>query len=279
MRGPSLRGKPAAQRALIATGLLGAAGLAVATLVFIDPEPVTQLEPEPSGESLIPTSAPQTGSTPGSTPGGRANGTPATSAPVSPSPSVTPTRRPSAQGPAITPTAHLEAVSRPDGSFDVVETVTFRKPQNWLLVAPPQPSAGGPTMATAKPRAVNLRLTSDGRPVGTATQEITQQLDLRFDETVQQIELHYRLTGATVRSTPAPAGRALALLAPLSRASDETLRTTLTIRGAAVRNLYCPLLPPNQRLCAASEGPQRGVVSSVAAGQAQVVVQLDLRTS
>jgi len=257
-------GRTAADRVLILLGILGSAAIAVAAVVYYEPGS------QPPGA----TGPPATQSTQ------------ATSRPTQ-QPTRQPTRRPSTQPPLPSsvptvpgaparPAIRLDTKPRPDGTFDVIETVVFRQPQNWLVLVPALPRTGGDALEAARPRAEQLRVTSEGRPLDVGIAEIDRELDVPLPETVAQVELRYRLTGATVRSTPSADRRALALLAPLSVATDETLRTTVVVRGATVLNLTCPLLPTAQQLCASPTGPQAGVVSDVPAADAVVVAQFNL---
>ncbi len=261
-------GRTAADRVLIVVGILGSAAIAVAAVVYYDPGP------QPPGATGPPATQP----------------TQSTSRPTQQptrQPTQQPTRRPSTQPPPPSsvptvpgaparPAIRLDAKPRPDGTFDVTETVVFRQPQNWLVLVPARPRTGGDALEAARPRAEQLRVTSEGRPLDVGIAEIDRELDVPLPETVARVELRYRLTGATVRSTPSADGRALALLAPLSVATDETLRTTVVVRGAEVLNLTCPLLPAAQQLCASPTGPDAVVVSDIPAADAVVVAQFNL---
>lgn len=187
----------------------------------------------------------------------------------SPSPRSTPSTKPDA------PELRMEARARTDGTFDVTETLVFRRPQNWLLLTPPKLADGANVLVSARPHAVQFRMTSDGNPLPTATDEVTKATDVYLDAPVSQIELRYKLIGATSRSTPSVTGRALALLAPLAVSTDETLPTSLKVSGATVRNLVCPQLPVERRLCAVTDGAGLEL-TGVKAGEAIFIVQLDL---
>jgi hypothetical protein len=167
---------------------------------------------------------------------------------------------------------------RTDGTFDVTESLMFRTPQNWLVLAPPSARTGGEALVSARPRAEQFRVTSAGRPLAVGMDAVDRDMAVTLPETVGRVELHYRLTGATVRSTPSTNRRALSLIAPLSSATDDSLRTSVTVHGAEVLNLTCPLLPADRRLCAPSSGEQPGTVENIAAADAVVVAQVDLPT-
>lgn len=187
----------------------------------------------------------------------------------SPTPRSTPTTRP------VAAELLLEARAKSDGTFDVTETVTFRRPQNWLLLTPPKLADGASALVSARPRAVQFRLSSDGNPLPTATDEVAKATDVYLDNPVSKVELRYKLVGATSRSTPSVSGRSLALLAPLALSTDETLPTSLKVSGATVRNLVCPQLPVERRLCAVTDGAGLEL-TGVSAGEAIFIVQLDL---
>ena len=68
------------------------------------------------------------------------------------------------------------------------------------------------------------------------------------------MELHYRLTGTMVRSTPSRAGRALAALRPMSVRLPADLPVALVVTGRPAINLVCPNLPLADQACATSVG-------------------------
>jgi hypothetical protein len=232
-----------AARGFVAIALLGAAAIAVGIIRYAGPVAGDQ-SPDPAQD-------------PGA-PGGVSTGD-------APTPQ-----------PQTAPGIRLDAKARPDGTFDVTETLVLREPQSWLVLSPPAPSGSAETV---RPRAVQVRLTTGGRLLSVDTDTIDSTRDVYLSDIVSRVELRYRLTGATVRSQPSATRRALSLIAPLTAATDETLRTTMAVTGATVRVVLCPELPANRRFCSPDAKPPgyvTGVVSGVAAGEALAQYQLDL---
>jgi hypothetical protein len=184
----------------------------------------------------------------------------------------------SASGPGITSTGiHVVAAARADGTFDVAETAVFGRTRNRLRLAPPRSADGGAIFSTARPKAEMVQVTINGQPLSLKTGRVEELLDLVLPAPASKVELRYHLTGATVRSIPSVAGRGLAMLAPLTAPTDETLPTTLSIGGGPmVRNITCPRLPPARRLCGAGGGSRMQPPAGLVAGDAVFVVQLDL---
>jgi hypothetical protein len=189
-----------------------------------------------------------------------------------PTPSTAPGRTPPA---ARLPGIRLVATPQPDGSFEVAETVVFAAPRAGVLLAAPKASYGGKSFAGTVPRATQVRATADGRPLS-VTGTIGSK-GYRIPHAVSRLVLRYHLTGVTVRSTPSVAGRALALVVPLTARTDPKLAAWLTIRGTGVRNLTCPLLGARRQQCAPARG-EPGVLPKLSARNAVVIVQLDLPT-
>ena len=256
-----VNGRTAADRVLIAIGILGSGAIAAAAMVFYDAGPAA--DPPAGGGAaprpVIPSATPPT--TPTAT-------RPSTQPPQPTEPVVS--ARPAA------PSIQMVLQLRTDGSFDVVETLVFRTPQNWLVLAPPSARLGGDALKSARPRAAQFRVTTAGRPLDVGMTEVDKDTAITLPETVNRVELHYRLTGATVRSAPSTGRRALSLVAPLSAATDDSLRTTVAVRGTTVLNLTCPLLPASRQLCAPTSGPNADTVGNIAAADAVVVAQVDL---
>ncbi len=253
-----VNGRTAADRVLIAVGILGSGAIAAAAMVFYDAGPAA--DPPAGGAAVAPPAATRSSTTPTTRPSTRPS-TPA---------KTQPTTQP------VTPSIRMDVRLRTDGTFDVVEALMFRTPQNWLVLAPPTSRAGGEALSAARPRAEQFWVTTSGRPLDIGMNTVDRDMAVTLPETVGRVELHYRLTGATVRSTPSTSRRALSLIAPLSSATDDSLRTTVTVHGADVLNLTCPLLPADMQLCAPQNGPAAGIVDNIAAADAVVVAQVDL---
>lgn len=207
-------------------------------------------------------------------------------APVRPAPeappgaAVTPSRRtapPTPSAPPPAPGIRLVATPRSDGAFDVVETVTVRTPTDRLVLSPPfvaRTEAAFTALRAFLPRADSVVVRASGRSVPLRPATVVTRRVVLLATPANRIELRYRLTGSTIRSTPSKPGRALGLIAPLAAEVDGSLPTMLTIGRA--RNLFCPLLEPAQQRCAGVY--RKGLTSQpgLTAVDATVVVQLDL---
>lgn len=84
--------------------------------------------------------------------------------------------------------------------------------------------------------------------------------------------LRYRLDAAAVRSSPAPAGRVLVRLAPLTSDASPVL---IDVVSEGVRNLVCPELPAKDQVCGTRRG-KTWTAGPLSAEYAVVVAQLDL---
>lgn len=237
-----------AVRAAIAIGVLGAVAAGVGILVYAGPVAGDQYDAD----------------------NGQARGLGAGEVTVEGAPTPEPL-----SGPGI----RMIAKARADGTFDVVESIVLREPQSWLVLSPPVPAG---VAKTVKPVAEDVRLTSEGEVVSADTDVVDGSRDIYLSAPVTRVELRYRLTGVTIRSTASNARRALSLIAPLSAPTDDSLRATMTVTNALVRVVLCPELPETRRYCSPDTDPPgnvTGVVSNVAAGDAQAQYQLDLPAS
>ncbi len=195
--------------------------------------------------------------------------------PQNPAPSTPTTSPRTATGPGVTsPGIRLVAKPNTDGTFEVSESVVFRSPRSTVNLAAPSAKSGGPTFVRKAPRADMVQLSAQGQPaLAGAVNVYAKPVKLRM--ATNRIELRYVLAGATVRSIPSVAGRALGLLAPLAATTDRTLPVRIEVVGPSVRNLICPRRPPNVRQCAGT-GANLGVAPLMSAALAVVIVQYDL---
>ena len=129
-----------------------------------------------------------------------------------------------------------------------------------LLIAPPRPRGRG--SAGANPAITGFQAQAGGLVVTDApTSPLPadgERIELPAPAT--DITMRYRLEGGADRSQPAPVGRVLVLLPPVTR-SDPALgdpAVVVEVIGGTVRNLVCPDLPVSDQLC----GRQRGAVWS-----------------
>jgi hypothetical protein len=84
----------------------------------------------------------------------------------------------------------------------------------------------------------------------------------------------YDLLGVVVRTSPSKQDRAMAVLMPLA-AQAAPNESTMTVRGTAIRNVYCPALPREQLMCGDRIGATWEVTLPTAAAS-PVIAQLDL---
>lgn len=92
----------------------------------------------------------------------------------------------------------------------------------------------------------------------------------------REMEVRYLLSGAIARSTPSQPGRALAVVAPLSQASNGSAPVQVRLAGDSVLTVACPgVADVAAMLCGREEGGMW--TAQLPAGEpAVVVVQLDL---
>ena len=89
--------------------------------------------------------------------------------------------------------------------------------------------------------------------------------------------MRYRLQGEADRSQPAPVGRVLIALPPITVADTQIGDPVVVVEvlGGNVRNLVCPDLPVSDQLC----GRQNGRVwstTTIPLSRSLVVAQVDL---
>jgi hypothetical protein len=198
-----------------------------------------------------------------------------TPTPSEPTATQPPAPAESGTGPGVTsPGIRLVATPNTDGTFEVSESVFFRKPRTTVSLAAPSSKSGGPTFVRNAPRADMVQLSAQNQPV-LAGPVNGYAKPVKLPMATSRIELRYVLAGATVRSMPSVAGRALGLLAPLAAATDRTLPVRIEVGGPSVRNLICPRRAPNLRQCAGA-GANLGVAPLMSAAIAFVIVQYDL---
>ncbi|WP_237706713.1 hypothetical protein [Kribbella flavida] len=129
-------------------------------------------------------------------------------------------------------------------------------------------------MVRTRPAATGLRIIADGDPVPLQQTALRSAQTLPLDSAATRLTMTYRLSGSSTRSLPSRVGRALAVISPLTAATDATLPTNLTVSGGGLLNANCPLLAEPR--CAVGEPPGLGIQQGIPAGQALAVLQLDL---
>jgi len=193
------------------------------------------------------------------------------------SPSALPSSVPAsgtASGPGFTqPGASVSA--RPDaaGVLEVVQWVRLSSRVSEVALSLP-PSFG--IASVAHPTVVDLQAAADGNVVDVPDGgTVRQRVNLVLPQPADTLELRYRLMDAVQRSHPAPPGRALIIVAPLKVEALTTQPVMVSVTGAQVSNLTCPLLPQAQQVCGRQDA--RGWSAPTLAGDAAVViVQVDL---
>jgi hypothetical protein len=119
-----------------------------------------------------------------------------------------------------------------------------------------------------------LVITAGDQPVPLSSTQLNAPRDVPLTVTATRLRLTYRLTGSTVRNRPSESGRAAAAIDPLTAGVDGTLPTNYLISGGGLRNVVCPALAETR--CAVGEPPGLGIQQGIPAGQALVVLQLNL---
>jgi hypothetical protein len=238
-------------------GILVAVALAVCAVVAAGRPEVVRV-PEPSGE--------------------------ATSAPAAATVDTTPDRAgPSAAslataGPGLTePGIHVLAQTAADGSLEVLERIKLSAPVSGFSVALPQATGSG--VAGATPSITGFQAQANG---GIVTDMPVSPLPpggdrLDFPGPASDISMRYRIEGGADRSQPAPVGRVLIVLPPITAADPQLGDPGVVVEvvGGNIRNLVCPKLPVSDQLCGRQNGPVWST-TTIPLSRSLVVAQLDL---
>jgi hypothetical protein len=208
----------------------------------------------------------------------------ATSAPAAAPAATTPdTAGPSAAslataGPGLTePGIHVLAQTAADGSLEVLERIKLSAPASGLSVALPQATGSG--VAGANPSIAGFQAQANG---GIVTDMPVSPLPpggdrLDFPGPATDISMRYRLEGGADRSQPAPVGRVLIVLPPITAADPQLGDPGVVVEvvGGNIRNLVCPKLPVSDQLCGRQNGPVWST-TTIPLSRSLVVAQLDL---
>jgi hypothetical protein len=208
----------------------------------------------------------------------------ATSAPAAAPAATTPdTAGPSAAslataGPGLTePGIHVLAQTAADGSLEVLERIKLSAPASGLSVALPQATGSG--VAGANPSIAGFQAQANG---GIVTDMPVSPLPpggdrLDFPGPATDISMRYRLEGGADRSQPAPVGRVLIVLPPITAADPQLgdLGVVVEVVGGNIRNLVCPKLPVSDQLCGRQNGPVWST-TTIPLSRSLVVAQVDL---
>ena len=208
----------------------------------------------------------------------------ATSAPAAAPAATTPdTAGPSAAslataGPGLTePGIHVLAQTAADGSLEVLERIKLSAPASGLSVALPQATGSG--VAGANPSIAGFQAQANG---GIVTDMPVSPLPpggdrLDFPGPATDISMRYRLEGGADRSQPAPVGRVLIVLPPITAADPQLGDPGVVVEvvGGNIRNLVCPKLPVSDQLCGRQNGPVWST-TTIPLSRSLVVAQVDL---
>jgi hypothetical protein len=163
-----------------------------------------------------------------------------------------------------------------DGSFDIAEIVLLSAATSSVTLAPPQLRLAGDRFAKSKPLASQVQVSAGDQPVNVPGGRISRRLNIELVEPVKHIELRYTLSGATVRSVPSRAGRAVTAISPVIAGVSNNLQVALIISGSTVLNIACPALRMRDRACSIGQPPRLRVKPKLTRNEAVIVVQYDL---
>ncbi|WP_404389757.1 hypothetical protein [Humibacillus xanthopallidus] len=186
---------------------------------------------------------------------------------------------PTPRGPGVDePGATLSVTATATGDLEVSERARTTTEVTRVVLRPPRIVRAGSDFADARPVLTEVQLTADGQPVVLPSERVTGRIVVDLPTPAMAYELRYVLEGATVRSVPSTAGRALAALAPASTTSVTGADTLVAVRtsGDSVRNLTCPLLSGDARACADGAPLAMSTRRPLPVSDALVVLQLDL---
>ncbi len=245
--------------------------LLAAAVVFVVRTPQTALSEGRSDTGTSPTAA-------------SAGAGQATASPASPTtPTDTATAAPgaaessdgTASGPGRT-AAGIQLIGQPrsDGNWDVIEYVRLTSPATTLTLTAPAISRLGGQFSGLTAGRSSLQV-SAGDQVASIEGSGSRQ-SIVAPSATQSFVLRYLLTGATVRSVPSTAGRALTALAPIADPGDDQTPVEIITSGSTVRTVQCPLLSGDQQLCQAGDAPAIRVAQPLPRASAIALVQFDL---
>jgi hypothetical protein len=212
---------------------------------------------------------------------------PSTQQPTSPPATPSTTDRPPPQtsptgiatsGPGLSePGIHVVAQAGADGSLEVLERVRLTAPATTLALALPRATGSGVT--AARPTLTGFQAMVGGQVVSDTLAvpfpDAGDRLDLPVPST--DVTMRYRLEGGAERSQPAPVGRALVVLPPVTAdvPSLAGLPVVVEVIGGNIRNLVCPDLDASELLCGRQQG-SRWTTAPIPLGRSLVVAQIDL---
>ena len=148
-----------------------------------------------------------------------------------------------------------------DGSLAVTEQLSDPPAgKSVVFWAPPSvEGAGIPTGQQAHPRVSELTGSVDGRIMSPVPSGVQRWTIARIANGAQVVAVAYRVNGVVVRSTPAPAGRAIEVITPLLLGAATPARVQVTVTAAApvtILGLNCPRARPANVVCGQQVGEQ-----------------------
>jgi hypothetical protein len=157
-------------------------------------------------------------------------------------------------------------------TVEVYERVLLAPTGTTLTLRPATSNQVARSLRAAPPTIKDLHAAIDGRPVPVTATASGWTAPVPSTTTSARLTLRYRLSGAVIRTEPAPRGRYTLVLTPLTPAADggAAAGVVVRIRDPRVDEVYCPGTP--NQLCGHADGPLH--VATVPAGSVPIVVGL-----
>lgn len=195
---------------------------------------------------------------------------------IEPEPSAANVKAPT-EGPGVSEPGLLVIASPlPDGAWDISEQALLAEPTQQLTLAPADLSRAGAQFAFGHPEATTVQISAGRQPVVLPEAQVLERMTAAIPSTTQ-IEISYRLDGATVSTIPSTARRGLGAIMPLISDLDPELPVVVMVVGETVLSLSCPELSLSERACGRSIGDQAIILAEpLSFGAAVVTVQLDI---
>src|SRR4051794_11817760 len=170
------------------------------------------------------------------------------------------------------PGTEVTAAFREDRrSVEVYERALLAPAGATLTLRPAASDAVARSLRAPAPIVEDLHAAVDGRPVPATRTASGWTVPVSSTNSGARLTLRYRLTGAVVRTEPAPRGRYTLVVTPLTPAGDGAAGAVVVrIRDPRVEEVYCP--GATNQLCGRGDGPLH--VATVSAGSLPIVVGL-----
>ena len=195
---------------------------------------------------------------------------------TSPTPTTSSTPIPGGDGGgAEQPGIVIRARPASDGTFLVSETITLPGAATEVVLRPPSVRDAGTGFERLAPAAAEVEASAAGQPLAVPDGPVRDEVVLHWDDPTVALQLRYRLTGVSVLSRPARAGRSLAAFGSVLDRQPADLPVTVEVSGRTVLSLTCPQLPLDQLSCGAGIAPKFWTVRPIPYDRSQVLVQYD----